>query len=353
MRQKVVLFTLLVAATCFPLLTGCGSGTRVSSLGTISPARVTSGSCDFTLMLTGTNFTKTTQVFFGTLSLIPSSITTSQLVATVPASAVAKAGVLNVTISSGLPTSALTFTVENPAPVLTALSQESILLNSTSVSVEMTGSNFVSTSTVQFGGKVLTPATVTPTKLTVALPDSELTIAKTLSGAVTNPSPGGGTSSATSFSVLNPVPVISALSLDNTLVDSADFTLSLAGSGFAPGMTVRFGAVTLTPTEIAPTQVLSSIEIGELIPVLLELMGGRILSIGIDLHGMDGRSTAARRAMWIVTERRNRQACGRCACAEAQQWALRRVEMRGCATTIEKSGLLRTGSGGKCATKWA
>ncbi len=256
MRQKVVLFALLVAVTCFPLLTGCGSGTRVSSLGTISPARVTAGSGDFTLMLTGTNFTKTTQVFFGTLPLIPSSITTSQLVATVPASAVAKAGVLNVTVSSGLPTSALSFTVENPAPVLTALSQESILLNSTSVSVDITGSNFVSTSTVQFGGKVLTPATVTTTKLTVALPDSELTLAKTLSVAVTNPSPGGGTSSATSFSVLNPVPVISALSLDNTLVDSADFTLSLAGRGFAPGMTVRFGAVTLTPTEIAPTQVL-------------------------------------------------------------------------------------------------
>ena len=254
-RNNVALsvFHIVIASFAF-LLAGCGSGTRISTLSTINPAQVTAGSGDFLLTLTGTDFSTNTTVLFNSTPLVPKTITRTQLTATVPASAVANAGTFTVTVSSGLPTGALTFTVANPPPVLTSLSQESILLNSTSVALEITGSDFVSTSTVQFGEKSLKPTSVTSTKLTVALADSDLTAAKILSVAVVNPSPGGGTSSAKSFSVLNPVPVISSLSLDNTLVDSADFALSIAGSGFAPGMTIRFGAVDLTPSQITPTE---------------------------------------------------------------------------------------------------
>lgn len=254
MKQKMALSAFLAFAACLTVLsTGCGSSPRISTLGSLTPTKTLAGSSEFPITLTGTNFTPTTSILFGGVPLTPTSVTKTQLIATVPSSAVAKAGVINVLVSGSLPSSALTFTVENPVPALTALSQESVLLNSTSVTLDITGSNFVSTSTVKLGEKSLTPSSVTATKLTVALPDTELAAAKTLAVSVVNPGPGGGTSSATNFTVLNPVPVISALSLDNTLVGSADFTLDLTGTGFAPGMMVRFGALDLSPAAINST----------------------------------------------------------------------------------------------------
>jgi hypothetical protein len=105
--------------------------------GTCSPSRLTAGSSDFSLTLTGTNFTKTTQVFFGTLPLIPSSITTSQLVATVPASAVAKAGVLNV-----------------------AGSVNKMLLRSDAFTMDISGSGFLQGMTIKLGELVLVPTSI-------------------------------------------------------------------------------------------------------------------------------------------------------------------------------------------------
>ncbi|MGA8042977.1 MAG: IPT/TIG domain-containing protein [Terracidiphilus sp.] len=254
MGKHVMLSAILAVSAVVSLLSGCGDSPRVYTLSSLNPSEVVAGSTDFPLKLTGTNFTSKTRVLFAGATLVPSSFTTSQLVVTVPASAVSKAGVIDVAVTGSATSSALKFTINNPAPVLKAISQESVLLNSSTLSVDITGSSFVSTSTVKFGDKSLTPKSVTPTQLTVDIPDTSLTVAQTLAMAVVNPSPGGGTSTAISFSVLNPVPVISSLSLDNTLVNSEDFTLSLLGTGFAPGMTVRFGGVSLVPVEVTPTQ---------------------------------------------------------------------------------------------------
>ena len=254
MNQKVVLSAFLTLAACLIVLsTGCGSSPRISTLSSLTPTKTLAGSGEFPITLTGTNFTPTTSILFGGVPLTPTSATKTQLIATVPSSAVSKAGVISVLVSGSLPSSALTFTVENPVPALTSLSQESVLLNSTSVNLDITGSNFVSTTTVKFGDKSLTPSSVTPSKLTVAVPDTELASARTLAVAVVNPGPGGGTSSTTNFTVLNPVPVISSLSLDNTLVGSADFSLDLIGTGFAPGMMLRFGSLDLNPSVISAT----------------------------------------------------------------------------------------------------
>ncbi|MDE3188116.1 MAG: hypothetical protein KGM96_11435 [Acidobacteriota bacterium] len=254
MYKHAKLFAIVAASAVFSLFLGCGSSPHTYTLSTLTPSSVVAGTGDFTLTVDGANFTtKSTVVFAGT-TLVPSYYSATQLRVKVPASAITKAGIVDVAVSGSTTSKTLPFTINNPLPVITAISQQSILLNSASLSLDITGSNFVSTSTVKLGEQSLTPTSVTPTQMTVVVPDSMLTTAEAFPITVVNPSPGGGASSALTFTVLNPVPVITALSLDNTLVDSADFTLTLTGSGFVAGMRVSFGSTPLLPSALTATQ---------------------------------------------------------------------------------------------------
>ncbi len=253
MRNHFKLLT-LAASAIYTLMMGCGGSSHPYTLSSLTPSEIVAGSSDFTLTLSGTNFTNDTRVVFAGATLTPNSFAPTQLRVTVPASAVSKAGLVDVAVTGSSTSRTLTFTIKNPLPVVSALSQEGVLLNSGSFSLDITGSNFVTTSTVQLGDKSLVPTGATATKLTVVVPDTLLTAAQTLPVTVVNPGPGGGTSGFLNFTVMNPVPVIMALSVDNALVDSADFTLELTGTGFVPGMSVSFGSTPLVPKVISSTQ---------------------------------------------------------------------------------------------------
>ncbi len=165
-----------------------------------------------------------------------------------------KAGIVDVTVTGSATSNTLKFTVSNPAPTVVSISQQTILLTSPSFPLEIAGTNFVAGTTVDVGGQSLVPTSVSPTRLTVAVPATSLIAAAVPPIKVLNPAPGGGTPSELSSTVLNPVPVLTSLSLNSTLVDSADFVLSLDGTGFAAGATVTFGSTHLTPTAVSANQ---------------------------------------------------------------------------------------------------
>lgn len=104
----------------------------------------------------------------------------------------------------------------NTIPTITSLFPQSVVAGSaTGFTLTITGTNFIAASVVQFGGT--TPATtfVSSTELTAAIPAAAIASAGTTAVTVTNPSPGGGTSSAVNFIITggtNPVPAISSLS---------------------------------------------------------------------------------------------------------------------------------------------
>ena len=253
MYKRAKLFAIVAAATFFSLFLGCGSSPHTYTLSTLTPSEIVAGAGDFTLTLDGANFNANTKVLFAGTTLTPNYIAPAQLRVTIRASVVNTAGIVDVAVTGTTTSKTLPFTIKNPLPIISALSQQNTLLNSASLSLDIVGSNFVSTSTVKLGDNSLTPTSVTPTQVTVTVPDILLTIAQELPITVVNPSPGGGASSALTFAVLNPVPVVSALSLENALVDSPDFTLTLTGTGFIAGMTVSFGSTPLVTTVISPT----------------------------------------------------------------------------------------------------
>ena len=79
--------------------------------------------------MTGTGFVAGATVNFGTSPAItPSSITSTQIVATIPAADIAAAGSVNVTVTNpagGGTSNAQSFTINNPAPTVTSLSPTS------------------------------------------------------------------------------------------------------------------------------------------------------------------------------------------------------------------------------------
>ena len=102
----------------------------------------------------------------------------------------------------------LSGTGNNPAPALASLSPVSAIAGSTSQILTLNGTNFLSTSTVTYNGVAHAPTPVSGTQMTIALTTADLATAGSYPVVVTNPGPGGGTSSAVNFTVTinNPAP---------------------------------------------------------------------------------------------------------------------------------------------------
>src|SRR5262249_9322977 len=94
-------------------------------------------------------------------------------------------------------------------------------------------------SVVRFAGVPLQTTFVTNSQLTAQIPAGLLTSGASAPVTVVNPSPGGGTSNAVTFTITNPTPVITTLSPDQILAAGPQFALTVNGSGFVNGSVVR------------------------------------------------------------------------------------------------------------------
>jgi uncharacterized repeat protein (TIGR03803 family) len=107
---------------------------------------------------------------------------------------------------------------------------------------------------VSFNGSSGTPTFVNSAQLTLALTSTEVATAGTFPVSVTNPTPGGGTSSAATFTVNNPVPAITSLSPASVAVGSGAQTLTINGTGFVSTSSVSFNGSSYTTTFLGSTQ---------------------------------------------------------------------------------------------------
>ena len=231
----------------------------------LSPSSIQAGSQGFTLTVTGTNFTATYAVCFGTRKLATTFVSTTQLTAQVPADAVAKAGDNNVCVKDGdLHSGTEDFTVTQPAntaPTITSMSPTGCAAGSPDFTLTVGGTNFVSTSTIYLGSKLLTTTFVSDTKLTATVPAATVAKAGKLTCAVTN-GEGKDHSDAVSFNVwANTVaaPKITTIAPTGCLVGSADLTLTVNGTGFTGTSAVSFGATALATTFVSATQLTATI----------------------------------------------------------------------------------------------
>lgn len=137
----------------------------------------------------------------------------------------------------------------NPAPVLTSLSQTSVIAGGSAFTLTVSGNNFMSSSLVEWNGSPLATTFVDAQQITAAVPAADIAAAGTAQVTVTNPAPGGGTSTAIAFHIV--AAVVSA----NLSPSSLDFGNQAQGVASAT-QTVTLsntGNVSLTISNIAAT----------------------------------------------------------------------------------------------------
>jgi hypothetical protein len=130
-------------------------------------------------------------------------VSSTVLQAAIPAGSIAVAGTPFVTVANpnGLPSVVTTFTVNNPVPGVSSLSPSSLPAGNPAATLSVTGTNFNTSTTLLVNGASRTTTYVNSTSLNAALLVSDLAHSGALSISVKNPAPGGGTTSALTFTL--------------------------------------------------------------------------------------------------------------------------------------------------------
>jgi hypothetical protein len=209
------------------ILAGCGStGTPGSGGGggnnntpppaptvtALSPASATAGSAGLTLTVTGANFVQGSEITWQgteqpTLYVSSTSLQMNVLAGDLEDAATVQVGVDNPASEGGASRSTLPFLISsdispNPVPVLTSISPNSAMAGAGSTQVTLTGSNFIPASQVLLNGSIqLSTVYESSTLLMATIPSSSLATAGSLTLSVSNPTPGGGTSTGAAFNV--------------------------------------------------------------------------------------------------------------------------------------------------------
>jgi hypothetical protein len=144
----------------------------------------------------------------------------------------------------------------NPVPTIAALSPSSVVVDYTGLTgftLTVTGSNFVSLSTVEWNGSPRQTELVSTTQLQAQINFSDVQNAGTAAVTVVTPSPGGGTSNALTFTIassysLPPVPSIIALNPNSAVAGSAGLLVDLSGVWLNNSDTVEWNGSPRTNT---------------------------------------------------------------------------------------------------------
>jgi hypothetical protein len=258
-----------------------GSGTSTSlvftvtvtvqppTLSSISPSTANAGGPAFTLTANGSNFVNGSVVQVNGSNRTTTFVSSTQLTAAIPASDIASTGSLTIGVINpdGSASATLSLAVNNPQPSLASISPASATAGSPGFTMTLNGSNFVSGSVVQVNGANRTTTFMSSTQLTAAIPASDLAVGALLSVTVSTPTPGGGTSSAVTFTVNNPVPSISSISPSTAVVLGPSFTLTVNGSGFISGSVVQVDGSPRPTTFVSSTQLTAQISNNDILTV--------------------------------------------------------------------------------------
>lgn len=250
------------------------------TIASLSPTTVGAGNPTFTLTVNGTRFCRGrndssgmdgTTVEWNGVALATTYVSPTQMLATVPASLVASSGVHNVTVYNPSPGGGVslpaTFTVGIPPPVASGLVPASALVGAATTNVTVTGTFFQPTSVVRWNGADLPTTYVGSTSLTASVASGLFGAAATVPVTVFTPAPGGGTSSAVNFSVLNPVPLQLSTTPTTAPAGSGPFNVTVNGVNFNSQTVVRWNGVPVPTTFVSATQVVGAVSAAQAAPV--------------------------------------------------------------------------------------
>ncbi|MDD5547786.1 MAG: dockerin type I domain-containing protein [Candidatus Pacebacteria bacterium] len=211
------------------------------------------------MTVNGTNFVNGAVVKFDGNNKSTIFINSTQLTAIISASDIISTGNYLVTVANPSPvlaeSNAQTFAVGNPIPTTTDIFPTSKTIGDAQFILIVNGTNFILDSIVRFNGSNRTTTYINSTQLTATIPASDLLAAtSTAYISVFNPTPGGGLSNSQTFTVYNPTPTTTSMSPTNKNVGDSQFTLTVNGTNFVNGATIKFDGSNRTTTFVSSTQ---------------------------------------------------------------------------------------------------
>ena len=147
----------------------------------------------------------------------------------------------------------------NSIPTLNSISPSSATAGGSTFTLTVNGTNFVGGSVVKLNGANRTTTYVSSTQLPAAITAADIATAGTASVTVFNPAPGGGTSNAQTFTINNPVPTTTSISPLSATAGGAAFNLTVNGTNFVNGSTVRWSGSARTTTYVSCSQLTAAI----------------------------------------------------------------------------------------------
>ncbi|TLZ26044.1 MAG: hypothetical protein E6K27_09070 [Gammaproteobacteria bacterium] len=264
-------------ATCLALIaSGCGGGgyggsssgggyNPMPAISSLAPASASAGAAAQTLTINGAGFVAASTVTYDGAARTATYVSASQLTVQLTAADQMTAGSYAVVVTNPAPgggsSNSVTFTVtaSNPMPAVTSLSPPSATAGAAGQTLTINGSGFMATSTVTYNGVPHTAAFVSATQLTIQLTAADQAMLGSYAVIVTNPPPGGGASASVSFTVGNPVPVISGLMPASVTAGTTAPTLTISGSGFLSSSSVTYNSVPHTATFVSASQLTISL----------------------------------------------------------------------------------------------
>jgi hypothetical protein len=244
-------------------------------ISTLSPNPMTGLASAQTLTINGSGFAAgaTVSMTYSGGTVVSPAIASSsatQIAATVTVGTTARAWTVQVVNPGNVSSNAATLTVTAPPPpVISTLSPNPMTGSANAQTLTINGSGFAPGATVSMtysGGTVVSPTVASSSATQIAATVTVGTTARAWTVQVVNP--GNVWSNAATLTVTAPPPpVISTLS-PNPMTGSANAqTLTINGSGFAPGATVSMtysGGTVVSPTvaSSSATQIAATVTVG-------------------------------------------------------------------------------------------
>ncbi len=260
-------------------LDGCGGGSPapvqppIPSIASISPTSATIAAPDVALTVTGSNFVASDVVVWN-LSSNPANLTTTfvsstKLTAVISTALLASAGSAQVSVVAPDGSSnGVSFAVNYPVPTISSIAPATAQAGAAPLTLTLNGSSFFPTSSVHWNGGARATTFVSNTKLTAAITVSDLASPATPEVTVSNPTPGGGTSPATTFPIIlftsNPAPTLGSLTDTSTWAGWPGFPLTTDGAGFVASTILQWNGLNRPTTVLSDTLLQSGISASDL-----------------------------------------------------------------------------------------
>jgi len=232
----------------------------------LSPGSMFAGGPAFTLTVNGASFVAGSVVMWNWSARPTTYISATQLTAAISASDIATAGIVEVTVfnpqpGGGISNPALYFTVLNPVPTATSVSPNTKVAGQPAFTLTVNGTNFVGGSKVRWNGADRATTYLSTTKLTAAITKADIASTGTAYVQVFNPTPGGGTSAAKTFTIRDaPIPTATSVSPNTKVAGQPAFTLTVNGTNFVEGLSkVRWNGADRATTYVSTTKLTAAI----------------------------------------------------------------------------------------------